>query len=347
MPTGPGRPYCFPLPAARACLRLSPARSPDNLRFAYSILHTATGLSDIVSANANGTDSVIMATRLKSPSASWDFPPTKVTGGSKPFRGKAAPSSFEVELGAVTITYSDVSMEGATIVLPISPNATGTAPDGFIIGETGFEVITTAQFTPPITVCLTVPESEVPQRRRFSPRSRSWLTRMASWSIARPAATLPPVRYAPRASDAVGAFALAEHVDPGMGSITGLGHRFKCTPLPDVSVQLTGTEERLAQTDSDGRFQFVNLTAGNYNVQPTAFGFTFTEPNEIFIDVTGEETVVFTGTEGSFTIAGNVSDQDGHPMVGVEMILDEVGSTMTDSNGNYTFQIYRRRVRIS
>jgi hypothetical protein len=103
---------------------------------------------------------------------------------------------------------------------------------------------------------------------------------------------------------------------------------------------LTGTETRTTQTDAFGIFHFVNLTdAGNYNVQPKLPGYLFNEYNRDFISLTGENTVVFTGTQNNFSIGGNVLDENGNGVSGVQISLDGATTAFatTDANGDYVF----------
>ena len=315
------------------------AWSPDNTRFAYSVLHTATNLSDIMSAKADATDPVLMAANLNAPSASWGIQPVASTGGTVARQeravrqGKAAPSDVTIQLGRVTVTFSAVTTSGLTSIMPIPPDSVGTVPDGFIIGGSAFDVTTTAEFTAPVDVCFTVPDEEGMTQSEFD--ALSLMHNEGGMLVDRTTSRDFATRQICATVDSLSGFALAEQVQSNMPSITGLV--IDGNPLTGVGIHLSGAEERFAETDSDGFFQFVNLTTGNYNVEPSEAGFIFTEPNQIFIDVSGEESVVFTGTAGSFTISGKVADSDGNPTPDVEITLDGIGSATTDSNGDYSF----------
>jgi hypothetical protein len=105
-------------------------------------------------------------------------------------------------------------------------------------------------------------------------------------------------------------------------------------------VNLTGAEDRTTTTDSDGAFSFVNLTDGaTYNVKPKQVGYLFNEYNRDFVNLTGEQTVLFEGTAANFQIGGRISVGSGSGIGGVNVELggDAQGSALTDANGNYVF----------
>jgi len=109
-----------------------------------------------------------------------------------------------------------------------------------------------------------------------------------------------------------------------------------------VPVKLSGTAAASASTDSSGNFGFTSLGAGNYTVAPGQAGYVFT-PVSVAVTFTAASAaltqVAFTGTASSaasYSIAGTVS---GSVAAGVTITLNgtNVGSTVTDSSGNYTF----------
>jgi hypothetical protein len=111
-------------------------------------------------------------------------------------------------------------------------------------------------------------------------------------------------------------------------------------PLGGVSVDLTGAETGQTQTDSNGLFTFVNLIDGaNYNAQPRSVGYIFNEYSQDFLAVTGESTVVFTGTASEYRIAGRVVNFAGDGVEGVTVMLEGAVSDeiVTDAGGNYVF----------
>ncbi len=249
-----------------------------------------------------------------------------------------AGSNVAVSGGGVNVTFGGVSTPGITTFVPLPASTAGTAPNGFALGGQAYEITTTAAYTSPVTVCLTVPTSIQYTAAAFNQlslfhndggvlvdrtTSRDFATRTVCGSVS----TLSP-------------FVLGELVDPALPSITGLVEDENGNPRADVFVQLTGTENRTAVTDQFGIFSFVNLTAGgNYSVQPKEVGYLFSEYSQDFVGLTGENSVVFTGTSALFEISGRVTDANGAAVAGLTMEIDGSagGSAVTDANGDYVF----------
>ena len=68
-------------------------------------------------------------------------------------------ANVSVQVENVKITFHNVSTAGFTSIVPIDPESAGTLPAGFTLcsGCPAYEITTTAVYTPPITVALTVP----------------------------------------------------------------------------------------------------------------------------------------------------------------------------------------------
>lgn len=253
------------------------------------------------------------------------FAPTTPTG-----------TSVTTTAGAVDVTFNGVSTGGQTTAVPIPPNSAGTAPSGFVLGTQAYEISTTAAFTPAITVCFAV--QGAPTQTQFDQMSilhneggvlvdRTVSRNFATKQICASVLSLSP-------------FVLAEQIDSNLPSITGLILDNNGVPMSGVSVNLTGAELRQTQTDPDGSFKFVNLTAnGNYNISPKQVGYLFDEYNTNVIGLTGEETVFFAGTANDFGISGKVTDGLGTGVAGVSVELDGSSPAIatTDADGNYAF----------
>lgn len=110
--------------------------------------------------------------------------------------------------------------------------------------------------------------------------------------------------------------------------------------MSGVSVNLTGAATQVTQTDGNGVFNFVNLTAGgNYNVAPKQIGYLFSEYNQDFVNLSDEQTVIFEGVAANFGISGTITDGAGNGLNNVSVEIDgaALDSVETDSNGNYVF----------
>ena len=68
-------------------------------------------------------------------------------------------SNVSVQVGNVTIIFHNVSTAGFTSVVPIDPASAGTLPAGFTLcaGCPAYEITTTAVYTPPVSIAMTVP----------------------------------------------------------------------------------------------------------------------------------------------------------------------------------------------
>lgn len=269
-----------------------------------------------------------------------DFDGSKIdwgTANSLPTPASASPVT--VQTGSVSITFPNTSGANAiTTITPISPASAGTAPNGFALGNFAFEISTTATYTPPVTICVnlgTAPINFLPpaaQPRLLHNENGALVDITTSYNSTTNTLCGQANSFSP--------FVVAEEIDTALSSITGLVLDSNGNPMSGVGVYLTGTETREIETDSNGLFSFVNLTAnGSYNVQPRQVGFLFTESSQDFVNLTGEETVVFTGSANEFQISGRVLDGNGTAVSGVTVALDgaDTGTAVTDAGGNYSF----------
>lgn len=350
--------------------------SPDGAKIAFSPAWTNSALHELWVMNADGTGRTLLRSDLRHWSFAWSPDGTRLTfiqrngnanrrlvaidaatGGSlrviKDFGTTNAVvndwsvdyefptpmgSNVPVIAGATEITFGGISTAGTTTFTPIEPSSAGAAPNGFVLGNLAFEINTTAAYTAPVTVCFNVPASAAATEAAFNQlallhnengvlinrtTSRDFTTRKICGVVS----TLSP-------------FVLGEEIDPALPSITGFAEDAAGNPLSEVFVRLTGTENRTTQTDASGVFSFVNLTEnGDYNVQPKLNAHIFTEYSQDFPALTGENSVVFTGTESFFQISGRVTDGTGAGLAGVRVQItgSEDEFDETDSTGNYAF----------
>ena len=247
-------------------------------------------------------------------------------------------ANVSVEAGGVDITFSGVTNAGDTTVTRIPASSTGTAPNGFVIGGLAYEITTTAAYTAPITVCFNVPSQHAPTQSAFN--ALSLMHNEGGVLVDRTTSRNFPTRTICGSVTTLSPFALAEQVDTALPSITGYLQDSNGAPMAGVSIELTGAENRFAETDVDGFFTFVNLIDGeSYTVQPKQPGYLFTEYSQDFFAITGENSVVFTGTQANFQISGRVTNANGLPLAGRTVELEGLtfASTSTDANGDYVF----------
>jgi hypothetical protein len=303
------------------------AWSPDSSRVAFHRA-AANGTRDLQSVNSGGGGLVTILNEPVIALLSWGATPAAATG---------AGANVTTQLGGATLTFANVSNAGTTTVAPIPPSSAGTAPGGFALGNIAYEITTTANFTPPVTVCFVVPDAAISQSA-FNQLAllhnedgmlvdRTTTRDFAARTICGQVTSLSP-------------FALAAQVNQTLPTISGLVVDADNNPLSGVLVRLTGAETRVTATDSNGLFTFVNLTAGaNYNVQPKQTGYLFTDYSRDVLNLTGDATLVFTGARSNFRLAGRVLNQSGNGVAGVALNLsgDSEASATTDSSGNYSF----------
>lgn len=306
----------------------TPSWSPDSSRIAFFQQNQTQTIRRIVSVNAGGGGLRVIYNDYL---GNFDWGPNYDFG-------TPTGSNIVVNSGGASVTFNGVSTAGTTTFTPIPPSSAGTAPNGFVLSGLAYEINTTAAYTSPVTVCFNVPMNIASTLSAFNQLAllhneggvlidRTTSRNFATRTICGTVSTLSP-------------FALGEQVDTNLPSITGLVQDNNGNPLSDVYVQLSGTENRVAQTDAFGIFTFVNLTqGGNYNVQPKLSAYLFNEYSQDFINLTGENPVVFTGTESYFQANGRVTDGNGNAVSGATVNLEGAinASATTDSNGDYVF----------
>jgi len=304
------------------------AWSPDNLRIAYNRENVTPGTATEYGVmDANGTNAFTFSGVR--PRLSW---------GETYVAQTPVGSNITTTAGSVRITFADVSTAGETTILPIPPASVGTPPDGFVIGNIAYEITTTANASSPFTICFNVPEYRFLPQRSFD--ALKILHRengvLVDRTISRDFATTTICAR----TQSLSPFALAAQIIPDSPAISGVVVDASDNPLSGVEMNLTGMESLTTQTDSNGVFNFVNLTAGgNYNVSPKQVGYLFTEYNQDFVNLTGEQTVVFEGVAADFAIGGRITDAAGNDLSDVSVEIDgaEQSSTVTDSAGIYVF----------
>ena len=117
------------------------------------------------------------------------------------------------------------------------------------------------------------------------------------------------------------------------------------TPLSGVEVVLNdGGSLTSVLTEGDGSYQFSRLhEGGNYTVSASKAHFTMTPASQSFNNLNSDQVLDFTATASAaqfFTISGKVSE-NGVGLAGVTVTLSgsQPGLRITDSNGNYSFEL--------
>ena len=110
-------------------------------------------------------------------------------------------------------------------------------------------------------------------------------------------------------------------------------------PLAGMSVFLTGSQTAVAVTDAAGNYAFPNLTGGgNVTFTPSLLGYKFAPAASNAPALGANQTVNFTGTPTTHTVAGRVTTNGaGRPGVTVTLSGSRGATTTTDADGNYSF----------
>lgn len=244
-------------------------------------------------------------------------------------------ANVTTNVGAANVIFANVSAAGMTTITPIPTFSAGSAPNGFSFSGQTYEITTTATISAPITVCFTAAATT---ESRFN--LLSVLHRENSVFIDRTTSRDFPTRRICAITTSLSPFAVAEQINADAPSISVLVQDSNGVPLVNIPVYLTGAETADTTTDSGGFFKFVNLTAGaNYNVQPKQFGYIFAENNQDFVNLTGENAIIFEGAASDFQISGRVTNSSGSGISGVTVNLGGAAQSVvtTGADGDYVF----------
>ncbi|MCM3872255.1 MAG: carboxypeptidase regulatory-like domain-containing protein [Pyrinomonadaceae bacterium] len=111
--------------------------------------------------------------------------------------------------------------------------------------------------------------------------------------------------------------------------------------LSGAMVALSGSQTAASTTDGSGLYSFTVPAEGNYTVSVGKVHYTFTTPSVSFDNLSGNQTVNFTGTLNQHAITGKVATADGIALAGVTVTLSGSQSAVvtTAANGTYSFTV--------
>jgi Calx-beta domain-containing protein/carboxypeptidase family protein/pectate lyase-like protein/SdrD B-like protein/uncharacterized protein DUF4214 len=109
--------------------------------------------------------------------------------------------------------------------------------------------------------------------------------------------------------------------------------------LPQVNLQLSGTQNVSTLTDANGNYAFSNLaTSGQYTITPSKVDYDFQSRN--FLETSGNQIANFTGLPSKRSLSGKISDgQNGASGVEVKLTGTTTATSTTDAVGNYSFTV--------
>jgi hypothetical protein len=111
------------------------------------------------------------------------------------------------------------------------------------------------------------------------------------------------------------------------------------TGLGGVLVTLSGTRNETITTDNSGAYSFTVPAYGDYSLTPAKDFYSFAPASRTFNNLGANQTADFQATPITFTISGQVKDEENKPLSGATLTLggSQQATATTDANGNYSF----------
>lgn len=125
-----------------------------------------------------------------------------------------------------------------------------------------------------------------------------------------------------------------------MGSLSGLVQEEDGTPVADAKVQIEGTTYGV-MTDKDGKYSFAHLTAGDYTLHISKYGYVSLQQAVSVEENEAAEKNIVLGTVSTYTVSGKISGTNAEAgLAGVRLSLKGYAdySATTDAEGYYSFE---------
>ncbi|HQU84993.1 MAG TPA: choice-of-anchor Q domain-containing protein [Pyrinomonadaceae bacterium] len=180
-------------------------------------------------------------------------------------------ANVNASLGTVSVTFSGVTQAGTTTQIPISP--TGTPPNGYSFGAgfPAFQISTTAQYTSPITICLTVPLS-VPLATFNTLEILHFEN--GSWVALLPTTRDVPTYTICAPTNSLSPFAAAQNLNPTAANVEISGRVFSENGVGAARAKIFLTDQngvvKTAITNSFGVYRFDEIPLGTYTINVSA-----------------------------------------------------------------------------
>jgi hypothetical protein len=129
---------------------------------------------------------------------------------------------------------------------------------------------------------------------------------------------------------------------PTVRSIFGFVVNVNNGGMQGIPLTLTGSRTATTTTAADGSYRFDGLpVGGSYVVKPKLFGYLFSPTSRSFDNLSADSYAGFVGGYVEHRIQGRVAQPGGAAVSGVTVALagSKTGTTTTDSNGSYTFDV--------
>jgi WD40 repeat protein len=249
-----------------------PSFSPDGRKIVFA--RNTSGAIGLWTMNADGSGQVIFSgtNTIGNGYSDWQRAPNTPV---------AAPATLRID--EATITFANVTSDGITTFAPIIPTQ-GQLPQGFALCPTcpAYDIVTTAAFTPPVTVCLKIPSvtntATFAALRLFHDEGGALIDRTSGADFA--------TRTVCAAVTSLSPFILAENLAPTAANVSVSGRVLSAagSGIRNVRISLTDANgaTRTAITSSFGHYRFENVEVEQtYVISVSSRRFNFANPARV------------------------------------------------------------------
>jgi len=190
-------------------------------------------------------------------------------------------SNVTTQAGDVTIRFSNVSEPGSTTVTPIDPSTAGPSLPGYSLFGPAFDISTTATSSGPYTICISVPYITDP----VAFKNLKILHNEGGVLVDRTTNEDPVNKVICGSAPTLSPFVVGGGPTPTAagGSVSGRIVDANGNAVEGAGVRLTGMQNRLTVTDSNGGYHFDGVdTNGFYTVTPSRANFLFSPMQRSF-----------------------------------------------------------------
>jgi Calx-beta domain/Carboxypeptidase regulatory-like domain/Pectate lyase superfamily protein len=114
--------------------------------------------------------------------------------------------------------------------------------------------------------------------------------------------------------------------------------------IPNVTISLSGSQQRTTTSDNNGSFSFADVPSeGDYTVTPTLIGLSFNPSSATYDHLDADQYAAYVASAAaSQSLSGRVTETGGNALGGVIVSLSgsESGTATTDANGDYSFTVF-------